>query len=156
MKIASLILFCAAALNAEQLYKGFSESNGIHVQLESRLEPGSPPITKHGGGILTGNNVIKRHFCNFDNHTYFGYDLTLERIGDSKIRLRFAPLSMPPEQMSKIYEKVQTWKPLTLPAGAPASIDAHIGDTIALDLFVNSSTGQKVTEYIKVIGDNAP
>lgn len=150
MKLASLALLCVAALHAEELWSNVSTSNGISAELKTRLEPGDPPISKHGGGTLTEKNVIKRHLCNFENNTYFGYDLTMERVGEGKVRLHFAPLSMPPQQMSKLFKEVKKWKPLKRPRNAPASLDVRVGETVALDLFVNPSTGQKVTEYVTV------
>ena len=150
MKFASLILICAAAAYGEKLMTGTTEISGVFMHLETRLEPGNPPITKHGGGSLTENNVLKRHICNFDNKTYFGYDLAAEKLTNGQVRLKFSPLSMPPAQMTKLFNQVQHWNQLALPTGSPATLDVRPGDTVALDLFVNPSTGQKVTEYITV------
>ena len=150
MKFVSLVLLSVSALHGETLLSGGGASNGVWVDLETRLEPSSPPIYKHGGGTLTEKNVIKRHICNFDNNTYFGYDLTMERLPNGKVRLRFAPLTITPRQMSELFERVQNWTALVLPDGAPASLEVRYGETVALDLFVNHSTGQKVTEYLTV------
>lgn len=160
MKLVSIILLAAATLpgetlNAEkpksgQLRIGTSWSNGLEVQLETRLEPDSPVVTKHGGGVLTEPEVIKRHMCNFDNHTFFGYDLTLEGLKNGMVRMRFVRLSMTARAITELYPDVKNWKALVLPPGSPASLDVHVGDTVALDLFVNRSTGQKVTEYLTV------
>jgi hypothetical protein len=160
MKLVSIILISAAllrgeTLNAEkpdpgQLRIGTAWSNGREVQMETRLEPDSPSITKHGGGVLGEREVIKRHVCNFDNQTFFGYDLTVEPLQNGMLRLRFAPLSMTAPTITKLYPEVKKWKPLTRPSGAPATLDVRAGDTVALDLFVNRSTGQKVTEYLTV------
>jgi hypothetical protein len=155
MKLVSLILLLMAAVHAEavrgeQLWTGNATSKGVWVDIETRLEPSSPPIYRHGGGTITDKDVIKRHLCNFDNKTYFGYDLTMERLTDGKIRLRFAPLTITPREMSELFEQVRNWKALVLPAGSPASLDVRVGDTVALELFVNPSNGQKVTEYLTV------
>jgi hypothetical protein len=134
---------------------GSASSNGVWVKFDTRLEPGSPPIRKHGGGTLTEKNVIKRHLCNFDNNTYFGYDLTAEPAPGGRVGLRFAPLTITPEKMSEIFHeerhRVPIWTPLPLPGGSVA-MEVRPGETVALDLFVNPSTGQKVTDYLTVKG----
>ena len=149
MKLVSAFLLVTAAVYGESsLRTGISVSNGVAVKLDTRLEPGEPPITKHGGGTLTEKEVIKRHICNFDNQTYFGYDLTLERLPSGKVRFRFSPLTMKPKQITQLFAQVKNWKPLTLPKGSPATLDVRPGETVALDLFVNPTTKQKVTEYL--------
>ena len=150
MKLVSLILLFTASVYGSTLRSGISVSNGVSVALETRLEPGAPEISKHGGGTLTEDNIIKRHICNFDNETYFGYDLTLERLANGKIRFRFSRLTMTPKQITRLFSQVRRWKPLTLPKDTPATLDVRPGETVALDLFVNPSTGQKVTEYLTV------
>ncbi|MBI3683754.1 MAG: hypothetical protein HY235_25550 [Acidobacteria bacterium] len=147
MKLVSLILFSLSAYG--QLMSGGASSNGVWVNYQTRLEPGSPPIRKHGGGTLTEKNVIKRHLCNFDNNTYFGYDVTVEPLADDRYRFRFAPLTITPQKMSEIFNKVLNWTPLPLPGG-PVAMEVRAGETVALDLFVNPSTGQKVTDYLTI------
>ncbi|MBY0503878.1 MAG: hypothetical protein K2X03_08205 [Bryobacteraceae bacterium] len=152
MKTISLILcgvFTCGAQSGAKLATGEVSSHGIFVRFETRLEPDSPPIRRFGGGVLTENEVIKRHLGNFDNHTYFGYDLTMEALPDGRARLRFAGLTMTPAKMSEIFKNTPQWTALPLPA-APAMLDVRVGETVALDLFVNPSTGQKVTEYLTI------
>lgn len=148
MKLVSLMLISLSAFG-ERLGTGSATSNGVTVHYESRLEPGSPPITKHGGGVLVSSSVIKRHLCNFDNNTYFGYDLTVQPIADGRYRMQFAPLTITPAEMSKIYDKVPNWTALPLPGGS-VSMEIRAGETVALDLFVNPSTRQKVTDYLTI------
>lgn len=154
MKTISLLLLSISA-HAAQLMSGIASSNGVWVNYETKLEPSSPPIQQHGGGTLTENQLIKRHICNFDNQTYFGYDLTIEPSSGGRYKLRFAPLTITPQKMSEIFKEVSHWTPLPLP-GSPVTTEAGAGETIALDLFVNSSTGQKVTDYLTIRGGNRP
>lgn len=44
--------------------------------------------------------------------------------------------------MTELFEQVQNWTALVLHAGAPASFEVRFGETVALDQFVNHSTGQ--------------
>ena len=56
--------------------------------------------------------------------------------------------------MDEIFNKHPGWSALPLPA-QPVTQVVRPGEVIALDLFVNSSTGQKVVEYLRVAGGNA-
>jgi len=150
MKYASLVLFSLCASTAD-LMSGSVSSNGVHINFATRLEPGTPPISKHGGGTLTEQNIIKRHICNFENDTYFGYDLVIDPRDGGVYQLRFSPLSITPKKMAEIFDKVPNWTPLPLPGG-PVTMEARAGDTVALELFVNPGTGQKVTDYLTING----
>ncbi|MCP5115326.1 MAG: hypothetical protein GY953_31240, partial [bacterium] len=134
--------------------------NGGGFSYQTRLEPPIPKITSIAGGTLTENQVIKRHICDLSQKTYFGYDLTIERLEDGRFRYTFSPLSITPEKMDEISAKmdevfgsVRGWRPLALPQ-RPATQVLAAGETLALDLFVNPATGQKVVEYIQV--DDVP
>jgi hypothetical protein len=151
MKTVSIFLMISLCAWGTQLMTGGADSNGVSVSYETRLEPPSPPIQQHGGGTLTENQTIKRHICNFDNNTYFGYDLTLRPLQDGRFEMVFAPLSITPAKMSEIFPKVKTWTLLQRPNG-PATMDVRAGETVALDLFSNPSTGQKVTDYLTIKG----
>ena len=156
MKLVSLFLLCLASQGAPsgaRLSNGSAGVNGVSVNYQTYLEPGSPAIQRQGGGVLTENNIIKRHLCNFDNHTYFGYDLTMEPLADGRFQLRFAPLTITPAKMAEIFRQVPNWRALPLPGG-PATLVVKAGETVALDLFTNPSTGQKVTEYLVVKGSD--
>ena len=156
MKLVSIFLLCLASQGAPsgtRLSTGNAGTNGVSVNYQTYLEPGSPAIQRQGGGVLTENNIIKRHLCNFDNHTYFGYDLTMEPLADGRFSLRFAPLTITPAKMTEIFRQVPNWSPLPLPGG-PATLVVKVGETVALDLFTNPSTGQKVTEYLKINGSD--
>ncbi len=155
MKLISLFLICLAsqgAHSASRLSTGSASTSGVSVSDQTHLEPGSPSIQRHCGGVLTENNTIKRHIGNLDNQTYFGYDLTIEPLADGRFSLRFAPLTIAPTKMTEIFREVSNWTALPLPNG-PATLVVRAGETIAVDLFINPSTGQKVTEYLTVEGN---
>jgi hypothetical protein len=149
----SFVLFAAAACACAALQSGGASSNGIWVQYETKLEPPSPPISHHGGGVLTENNIIKRHLCNFSNKTYIGYDLTVEAVGDGRYKLRIAPLTITPAKMDEIFSEARGWSALPLPA-QPVTQTVRAGETIAFDLLVNPSTGQRVVEYLRIKGND--
>ena len=150
-RISALLIVQFTGIAWGQLASGIASSNGASVSYETRLEPPTPGISRSGGGTLTQNNVIKRHLCDFAQKKYFGYDLTLEKLNDGRYRLGFSPLSITPQKMAEIFPEVAGWSLLPLPQSLVTQILLP-GDTLALDLFVNPSTGQKIVEYIKVQG----
>lgn len=151
-RISLLLIFQFTGIVWGQLATGSASANGVGFSYETRLEPPTPPIAKFGGGILTDKKVIKRHLCDFERKTYFGYDVTMEPLGDYTYRFAFSPLTITPEKMSEIFPKVGNWTLLPLPR-YPATQVLRGGDILALDLFVNPATGQKIVDYLKIQGD---
>lgn len=149
MKIASVFLFCLVTATGAPIASGNATIDGIQVKYETRLEPESPRISRVGAGYVQDNRVMKRYLCNFENRTYFGYNLSIEPLPQNRFRLHFAPLSITPKEMTEIFKQVSDWSPLPLPNGS-TTMDVQAGDTLALDLFVHASTGQKVTDYLTV------
>lgn len=146
----ALLFVAAVVLPAAQVMSGTVSRGGIVLFYETRLEPERNGITKIGGGTLTENDVIKRHLCDFIEKRCFGYDLRIERADGGRYRLQFSPLTMTPQQMEKIFPKVVGWQISSQMPRTPATQDVSDGDTLALDLFLNPSTGQKLVDYLKV------
>src|SRR5688500_18003682 len=116
MKIARLLapLLLAAFAWSEQIAGGHITTNGVFVSYETRLEPPMNGVSRTGGGTLTENKVIKRHLCDFNSNTYFGYDLVAAPLSDGRFQLTFSPLTITPSKMSEIFREVQNWTLLPL------------------------------------------
>jgi len=113
---------------------------------ETRLEPPAPPISGFGGGMISGGNEMHRLVTDHSSHIYFGYDLTVEVLPQQNTyRVTFRPLSA---SMEKFGLDAAGWSKVVLP-GYPAPQTVRAGETIALDLFTNPTTGQKIVEYIR-------
>jgi hypothetical protein len=152
MKRISLLLFLSLPGGAwAQLMSGSASMRGVSFSYETRLEPPAPAIGKNGGGVLVTNSIAHRHFCDFNTKKCFGYDLAMESIGLGQYRFTFLPLSLTPQKMEEIFDSVKGWSILPLPRN-PATQVLNAGDTVALDLFVNPQTGQKIVDYIRVQG----
>ena len=153
MKRISLFLFLSLPGGAwAQLMSGSAGMSGISFSYETRLEPPTPAIGKNGGGVLVVNNTIAhRHFCDFSSKKCFGYGLAMESLGGGQYRFTFSPLSITPQKMEEIFNSVKGWSILPLPRN-PVTQVLNAGDTVALDLFVNPQTGQKIVDYIRVQG----
>jgi hypothetical protein len=151
-RISLLLIVQFTGIVWGQLMTGSGSANGVSFSYETRLEPPDPPISKIGGGVLThNNNIVKRHVCDFAQKKCFGYDLTMEPLADGRFRFEFSPLTITPEQMAEIFDNVGGWTLLPMPQHPAAQI-LQAGDTLALDLFVNPSTGQKIVDYLKIQG----
>ena len=151
---ASVLLLMAVNLHAVIQSGGASTSNGVWVQYEMRLEPPSPPLAHFGGGVATSKDIIHRQINDRANKTYFGYDLVTEVLPDGRYRLTFAPLTLTPARMERMHPDIKGWSVLPLPS-QPASQIVRAGETVALDLFINPSTGQKLVDYISVKAPSA-
>ncbi len=150
MTLIRLLVLCQlTGIAFAQIMSGSVTIDGVSFTYETRLEPPSPGISSTGGGTLTEKRVVKRHICDFVQKTYYGYDLTMDTLADGRYRLTFSPLTITPAKMEEIFNKVKGWRPVALPQ-QPASQIIRAGDTLAIDLFVNPATGQKIVDYIKV------
>jgi hypothetical protein len=154
MRQISIVLFLqAVSMAGAQLMSGSITLGGVHVTYKSRLEPDTPGVVRSGSGTLTENSVAKRHFCDFEDRKCFGYDLRAEMLEGGSYRLTFSPLTISPEKMAEIFKEVKDW---TIVPFAQKTVIETVrgGETVALDLFVNPSTGQKIVDYLTVQNRN--
>jgi hypothetical protein len=139
---------------------GTASNDDVAFSYETRLEPPSPPIAKGiGGGVVTGQTGTHRFMTDSTGHRYFGYDLVIEPVEPANTyRVTFRPLSLGPERLRLVLRDslgtgqqrdLTSWTMLPMPA-FPAPQTVHGGDTIALDLFTNPATGQKIVDYIRI------
>lgn len=149
MKLLPLLLIGVGAC-AQSMYQGAVAMRDVSVVWESRLEPDTPKLEgRMGNATRTEPGVIKRAVCNFDNATYFGFDLKVETLAPGRYRLHFSPSTISPETIGDTFRNGIRWSLLPLPSGS-AVMDVRSGDTVALDLFRNRATGQKLTDYVTV------
>ena len=150
-RVSFLLFFHLTGVVWAQLMTGNGSVHGVSYSYETRLEPPDPPISKNGGGTLTINNVVKRHLCDFVQKKCFGYDLKMEPLPDGRYLFEFSQLTITPEKMAEIFDNVGGWTLMPMPQ-RPATQVLSAGDTVALDLFVNPATGQRIVDYITVQG----
>ena len=96
-----------------------------------------------------GNPVVFHRFLTDPaSKSYWGYDVVVEPLGETKsARLRFQPFSLRADQLPKEYHAAEFRN-----LGAPQfpSQTFQSGETIAVDVLINPTTGQKVVDYIEV------
>ena len=131
---------------------GATNAAKIPLQFQTKLEPGGDRSQIRGllGGVISANPAIHRYLGDKDRGVYYGYDILVEPLEDaSTLRVTIQPLSVGPEVIH-LPESVK-WTSGGPPRYPPPQI-VQIGDTLAFDLFVNQTTGQKVVEYV-LFGD---
>jgi len=161
-----LTISLAFALVASQLCRGqggwttsVGSDSGVMITVESRLEPSKPDLaaddlpeesgvkwlkTKAAGAV-----GIMRYSRNTKKHEYFGYEAVAEPILQAgTYRVTFSALTFEDLAVSP-----SGWRMLPAPI-FPSPQIAGSADTIALDLFENPATGQKIVDYLRIKRDN--
>jgi hypothetical protein len=157
--VCSLVALTAAKTAAQN--PGFWDMNdeprGQIARLTQGIRPGlylrwdtiaEPALEKHGNIMVFGRtdgNLTHRITVVEQRKQYFGYDMSVDIVGEGKYRVQFFPLSIQPLDIVK--EKVG---PVTavLPSKYPEPQYVESGDKIALDLFVSADRSQKIVDYI--------
>ncbi|MBL8295876.1 MAG: hypothetical protein JNN08_28795 [Bryobacterales bacterium] len=153
MRIVNLlvVLSCLTGANGQtgrQLMSGSASNGGAAFRYETRLEPAMPDLSGQfgGGGVLAGKSGIHRYVTESEGRRYFGYDLVMEPLADAnQYRVTVRPLSVDAPRLG--LKDPASWRQVPLP-GYPVSQILRGGETMALDLLVNTATGQKIVDYI--------
>ncbi|HVW10197.1 MAG TPA: hypothetical protein VHC90_16535 [Bryobacteraceae bacterium] len=147
MRAAFLLLFCAASLRGQLVAEG-PAWKGLQIEFVTRLEPGHALPSFNGSVIDEGvSGAFAQRFIDDPVHrATFGYELRLEPApGGDSATLHIEPLHDPQHIMKN------GWSRFGLPAGLPkypVIPNLRVGDTVAIDLLVNPSTGQKIVDYL--------
>jgi hypothetical protein len=134
-----------------------SSSGGISMSYITRAEP--PTDRYHfGGGFRFDQNGLHRVEIDSSTRTFFGYDMLMERIADTRqCRVTIQALSLTAADIASWYRGAfdLSYRTVMLPQyPPPQTIDS--GDTVALDLLASPDGRQKVVDYLTVacVGGN--
>jgi hypothetical protein len=147
MRAAILLALCGPSLWGQLIVEG-STWKGLRIEFETRLEPGRTLPAFTGSVIDEGvSGPFAQRFIDDPVHrTTFGYEVRLEPAPDaSSATLHIEPLHDPQHALKN------GWSRFGLPTGVPrypVIPNLHVGDTVAIDLLVNPSTGQKLVDYL--------
>lgn len=147
MRAAILLALCASGLWGQLIVEG-PTWKGLRIEFETRLEPGRTLPALTGSVIDEGvSGPFAQRFIDDPVHrTTFGYELRLEPAPDAtSATLRIEPLHDPQHVLKN------GWSRFGLPTGLPkypVISNLHVGDTVAIDLLVNPSTGQRLVDYL--------
>jgi uncharacterized protein YecT (DUF1311 family) len=162
MKLAISIAIALFGCGTAWAQAGFSgqvmNSNwGVTIWFESKLEPPTPDIKVEGAsGIKSLENArpgMRRYTVNERTHEYFGYDMNvdpLDRVAGT-FRVSFTPLLADPKDLG--LKDPAGWHQ-TPPPSFPSPQTLNISDTIAVDLFEDPGSHQKIVDYIHFRRDN--
>lgn len=113
---------------------------GLEIRFETRIEPAG---TRLPGGIFTGPDRAHHVINDAAHRRTFGYDIALDAAEDGQTaQIRIERLTLPDSKLPR-----DGWTLLGLPK-YPVIPHVKVGETVALDLLVNPSTGQKVVDYL--------
>ena len=120
----------------------------VELQFATKVEPGGTIGSGIGGGVLTGPDRPHRLIFDAAEKRYFGYDLTVEPQGNQVFQIRIEPLNLTAQGLQERGIN-PGWAKMSLPV-YPMIPAVRLGDTLAIDLLVNRTTGQKIVDYITV------
>jgi hypothetical protein len=149
--LVTFLVLTTAAPAAAQV--SVSLPNGIDVQLTARMVPGSAqvPSAVRVGTIGRINRVV----LDRSQRRYFAYDVLIEsQNGAQGLQVRFEPSRLSVTELAEMQVVDPTWTAIPL-LKYPLVPRARVGDTVAIDLLENPSTGQKVVDYLVFKRSNA-
>jgi hypothetical protein len=149
--VVALLMTHVSAFAQSRLMKGTAERNGQHFFFDTVVEPGTPVVLGIGGGVINGNQ-LHRIMVDSQNRAYFGYDIAMEPLPErDTYRVTFSRLSVTSQDLRDLGEDVSKYAQLGDPGwGGPAVRTVRAGEVLTLDLLTNSSTGQKIVDYVTV------
>ena len=136
------LVVVAAAPAAAQV--SVSMHSGIEVQMTARIEPGSVRIPSGVMAINIGR--FHRVVQDRSQRRYFAYDVLVEpKPGSPAFQVRIEPFSLSATDLAEMdVDPSWTYVPLLK---YPLVPDVRPGDSVAIDLLENPTTGQKVVDY---------
>ena len=145
-----VILSVYPVLQAQQMRSATWSTDRFLLRYRTMLEPprqGSPELSIGGGGA---DDSTTNHRVLMDAHQkkYFGYDLRVDPLGSGRFNIMIKPLTMT-DQNLRFFGIDSGWSQIPLPS-YPNTVPVNDGETIAFNLLINPSTGQKIVEYVTV------
>jgi hypothetical protein len=155
MKIVLLALAATALWGQESKLSVSNPAwNGIEVRFLTKVEPpGENAQARLPGAIIIEQGRAHHLIDDAVHKRTFGYDLWVTpEAGGNTVQLRIAPMKF---ANGKPYAVRPGWTLIELPKH-PVIPKVKVGETVALDLLVNSATGQKVVDYLTVTRQSLP
>jgi hypothetical protein len=155
-----LLALAASALHGEGnsiRLDGGPAWKGLSIRFETKLEPDPGGASRDLGGTVIDRGVhgdVGQRFIDDPAHKRtFGYDVELILSNNGlAAEIRIQPLH-------DAQHAIQNgWTQFGLPAKLPkypVISGLRVGDTVAIDLMVNPSTGQKIVDYLTLVREQA-
>lgn len=157
ISFAIAFLGCAVSWAQTGFSGQVSNSNwGVAIWVESKLEPSTPNVEFPGKSVVAhlenARPGMRRYSANERTHEYFGYDINVDPLDRTSgtFQVTFTPLPADPKALG--LANPSTWR-RTPPPTFPSPQTVSITDKIAVDLFENPGSHQKIVDYIRFIRD---
>jgi uncharacterized protein YecT (DUF1311 family) len=167
MKIITSVAAAAVLSQICWAQAGWSGSvgsnSGLEITVESKLEPPKPDTLPDGQPAISGVKWLGknktegavgmiRYSENTKTHEYFGYEVVAEPIEQAgTYQVTFSTLTSTAEDLG--LPTPGNWHMLPPPIFPPSQV-VGTADIIAVDVFENPATGQKIVDYIRLKRDN--
>jgi len=148
MRIVSLLLLAAAPSLAQHGALTVSSPGwgGLIVRFSAKIEPPGSGPAHLSGGVMPFGDGTHRAISDAAHKRKFAYDLHGTLLPDGQtLQLTLTALTGSP----RLVEIEPGWSLVPL-RNLPVVPSLRAGDTAAVDLLVNPTTGQKVVEYLTV------
>lgn len=155
--LALVLMTCGVAWAQTGFSGSFGTVAGVTITFESKLEPAKPEMRALGisgvKSLCCKPDGMRRYSTDSRTHEYFGYDMRVEVVDESAgtYRVTFSALTLLPEDVD--VADPGSWHRLPPPL-FPAPQIVSTADTMAVDLFENPTTGQKIVDYIRLKGNH--
>ena len=138
---AALLLASMAFAQESHISAASPSWKGLEIWFVTKIEP---PGTQIPGGVVVEAGQVHRLITDRTHKKAFGYDVTVEPGEDGKsAQLRIQPFFPGSSKIS--FEPDCTF--VGLPQ-YPVISSVGVGETVALDLLANGTTGQKIVDYL--------
>jgi hypothetical protein len=146
------ILLMVAAPSPAAAQVSVQMHSGIEVQMTARIEPGSVRVSS--GVIAADIGRFHRVVMDRNQRRYFAYDVLVEpKTGSRAFQVRIEPFSRSATELAELQvDPSWTYVPLLK---YPLVPDVRPGDSVAIDLLENPTTGQRVVDYFVFKRSNA-
>lgn len=159
VSFAFLLVSTGASWGQTGFSGGFDTTEGFTIRLESKFDPPNPelqrtfPFSAGFAGLSNGKNGFKRYTKNPAAHEYFGYDVQVEVVDarSATYRVTFSALDLTPQELS--VPDAASWRMSPAPIFPQPQV-VSTADRIAVDVFTDPSSGQKVVDYIRISRKN--
>lgn len=152
----ALISAACAFSQAGRLDSGNFSGPQFAIYWETRVEPASPALaqslgTKMVAKVVSDTGMFIRVLMDREHRTYFGYNMAVKAVSSGSYNLYWQQrLNLTPALAQDLrIDDPPAWTELSV-RSVPGEKVVRMGDVIAIDLMVNSDTGQKIVDYISI------
>ena len=129
--------------------------NKFSFYWETRLDPPAPPLSDVFSTAIvdSGSGLIHRILVDPSRQIYVGYDVVVKELAEpNRYQVMFQRLTMTPEISRQVLgSSPSRFRQMATPGwGLPAPQEIRGGEVLEMDLLMNATTRQRMTDYVTV------